>query len=63
MDLKRNPTAWSASKKTEKNVPIAVFDTSREALVIIPSLNERYRLLLGDRLVWPNEASAKSSPK
>ncbi|MDX8498935.1 hypothetical protein RFM99_10925 [Mesorhizobium sp. VK4C] len=38
-------------------VPIAVFFSAREALNIIPSLNEGYRLTLGDRQVWPNEAS------
>lgn len=40
-------------------MPIAVFYSAREALNVIPSLNEGYRLTLGDRQVWPNEASLR----
>jgi len=40
-------------------VSIAVFYSAREALTIIPSLDQRYRLMLGDRQVWPNEAPPK----
>jgi hypothetical protein len=45
------------------SVAIAVFHTLREAQTIIPSLDDRYRLMLGDRLVWPNEVFTKASRK
>ncbi|RUV67384.1 hypothetical protein EOA50_29545 [Mesorhizobium sp. M1A.F.Ca.IN.020.30.1.1] len=37
---------------------IATFYSAKEAMTIIPSLDERYRLMLGDRQIWPNEASS-----
>ncbi len=33
---------------------VAVFYSTKEALTIMPSLGERYRLVLGDRQIWPN---------
>lgn len=40
-------------------VAIAVFYSAREALIVIPSLDRKYRLMLGDRMIWPNEASPR----
>ncbi|MBB6414259.1 hypothetical protein [Mesorhizobium sangaii] len=41
-----------------RSIPVAVFYSKAEALTIIPSLDERYRLMLGDRQIWPNEPSS-----
>lgn len=37
---------------------VVTFYSAKEALNVIPSLNESYRLTLGDRQIWPNEASS-----
>ncbi|WP_146770311.1 hypothetical protein [Mesorhizobium hawassense] len=37
---------------------IAIFYSAKEALAIIPSLDESYRLMRGDKQIWPNEASS-----
>ncbi|MGX9147224.1 hypothetical protein [Mesorhizobium sp. 128a] len=39
-------------------ITIATFYSGKEALTIIPSLNDGYRLMLGDRQVWPKEPSS-----
>lgn len=36
---------------------LATFYSSKEALTLIPSLDQNYRLMLGDKQIWPNEAS------
>jgi len=33
---------------------VAVFYSTKEALTVMPSLGARYRLVLGDRQIWPN---------
>ncbi|TKB05735.1 MAG: hypothetical protein E5V75_35480 [Mesorhizobium sp.] len=40
-------------------ITIVTFYSSKEALTIIPSLVVGYRLMLGDRQVWPKETSPK----
>lgn len=37
---------------------IATFYSSNEALTIMPSLNGGYRLMRGDKQIWPNGASS-----
>ncbi len=37
---------------------IATFYSLKGALTIIPSLDNGYRLMLGDKRRWPNEASS-----
>ena len=39
-------------------VTIAIFYSAKEALAIMPSLDAGYRLMLGDRQVWPGPASS-----
>jgi hypothetical protein len=38
---------------------IAIFYSAKEALTIIPSLDANYRLMLGDKQIWPNEGSLR----
>lgn len=38
---------------------IATFYSAKEALTIIPSLNDNYRLMQGDRQIWPSEGSSE----
>ncbi|MGX5849186.1 hypothetical protein ACWGTO_19130 [Mesorhizobium sp. PL10] len=37
---------------------IATFHSAKEALAIMPSLDESNRLMRGDKQIWPNEASS-----
>ncbi|WP_187331484.1 MULTISPECIES: hypothetical protein [unclassified Mesorhizobium] len=37
-------------------ITIATFYSAKEALNVIPSLKQGYRLTLGDRQIWPSEA-------
>ncbi|RWI90016.1 MAG: hypothetical protein EOR22_25330 [Mesorhizobium sp.] len=36
---------------------IATFYSAKEALTIMPSLDEGYRLMHGNKQIWPNQAS------
>ncbi|RWE15556.1 MAG: hypothetical protein EOS76_22720 [Mesorhizobium sp.] len=37
---------------------IVTFYSAKEALKIIPSLNDNYRLMQGDRQIWPSKGSS-----
>ncbi|MGX5844201.1 hypothetical protein ACWGTI_26130 [Mesorhizobium sp. ArgA1] len=37
---------------------IATFYSAKEARTIIPSLNDNYRLMQGDRQIWPSVGSS-----
>lgn len=43
--------------KDGKATTVATFYSANEALTIIPSLGEVYRLMLGNKQVWPIETS------
>nr|WP_284452426.1 hypothetical protein [Mesorhizobium sp. WSM4875] len=38
---------------------IATFYSSKEALTLMPSLDATYRLMHGEKQIWPGEASSK----
>ncbi|RUU14277.1 hypothetical protein EOD23_01485 [Mesorhizobium sp. USDA-HM6] len=55
-----NRVAYRLERIIDGNATIiATFYSAKEALTIIPSLDEGYRLMLGDRQIWPNETSSK----
>ncbi|BCH05202.1 hypothetical protein MesoLj131b_72010 (plasmid) [Mesorhizobium sp. 131-2-5] len=59
-DDKPRREAYSLQRIDEgRAIPIASFHSAAEALTVIPSLDERYRLMLGDRQIWPNESSLR----
>ena len=38
---------------------LATFYSAKEALTVIESLDENYRLMQGDKQIWPNEISSR----
>ncbi|MGX5831834.1 hypothetical protein [Mesorhizobium sp. 43Arga] len=49
--------AYRLERVADGNVTtIATFYSAKEALTIMPSLKESYRLMLGDKQIWPNQA-------
>ncbi|WP_192244382.1 hypothetical protein [Mesorhizobium silamurunense] len=37
---------------------LATFYSAKEALTLIPSLDQNYRLMLGDKQIWPHKTSS-----
>ncbi|RVC65231.1 hypothetical protein EN759_22895 [Mesorhizobium sp. M00.F.Ca.ET.038.03.1.1] len=38
---------------------IVTFYSAKEARTVIPSLNDNYRLMQGDKQIWPSEGSSE----